>query len=174
MPMFDVTCEPCQYDKIEVWAWSRAKAVCPNCGGPVSTFYGYSKASEAHGDEIDYVAENLGPTPVHIRSKSERRRLMKENGLEEMVRHTGIPGTDKSPHTSRWDAASPEQLAGAIAMLERVGRSGGKSAEQIEADIQHGVDIGQIDVPISTPDGTIRLTVGDMYSGVIDMSIFKK
>jgi hypothetical protein len=46
---------------------------------------------------------NPGPTPIRYDSKSERRRLMKERGLEEGVRHVGVQGSDKSPHTQRWD-----------------------------------------------------------------------
>lgn len=48
------------------------------------------------------VLENLGPQPVKVYSHSERRMLMAKAGLREQVRHVGVPGTDKSPHTSRW------------------------------------------------------------------------
>lgn len=177
MPMFDVVCDGCGHEEIDVFAHSRDRiGHCPGCGGLLRTLYGYDGcASAVLGDEIDYIAENLGPTPIHIRSRAERRRIIKEQGLEEFIRHTGVPGTDKSPHTTKWDAISPEQMAGATAMLERVGGVGGKSDEQLEEELQNAVDEGRVDVPFASPDGrTLSLRMGDVYSGVIDMSIFKK
>lgn len=46
--------------------------------------------------------QNLGSEPVTVYSHSERRAIMKARGLEERVRHVPLPGTDKSPHTTRW------------------------------------------------------------------------
>lgn len=51
--------------------------------------------------------ENLGPKPVKVYSHSERRDLMRAAGVEEFVRHQPVPGSDKSPHTTRW-TGSPE------------------------------------------------------------------
>ncbi len=55
-------------------------------------------------DEIPggMVLENLGPEPVKVYSHSERRAIMKARGLREQVRHMPVPGSDKSPHTTRW------------------------------------------------------------------------
>lgn len=55
-----------------------------------------------HGDEIDYVDHNIARDPIHFTSKSERRRMMKQLGLQEKVEHVGYDGTDKSKHTTRW------------------------------------------------------------------------
>jgi hypothetical protein len=46
--------------------------------------------------------ENLAPTPVTFHSRSEKRRYLKEHGIHEKVRHVGLQGSDKSPHTQRW------------------------------------------------------------------------
>lgn len=54
------------------------------------------------GDEIDEINENVGHEPVHFRSRSEKKRYLKEHGLLEFVRHVGEPGSDKSSKTSRW------------------------------------------------------------------------
>lgn len=56
------------------------------------------------GDECDYWDHNLAKDPIHITSKQQRKRLMKEYGVQEGVRHVGTPGegSDKSPHTTRW------------------------------------------------------------------------
>lgn len=53
-------------------------------------------------DSIDEWNENLGHDPVHFTSRGEKRRYLKEHGVIEFVRHVGTPGSDKSPHTSRW------------------------------------------------------------------------
>lgn len=60
------------------------------------------------GDDIPggMLLENLGPHPVRVYSHTERRRLMQERGLEEYIRHTPVPGTDKSPHTTDWSKGS--------------------------------------------------------------------
>lgn len=79
-----------------------------------------------HGDEIDYVDHNLGKEPIRIRSKSERRRIMAERGLEEFIRHTPVPGTDKSPHTISWDTMDPVTMENARIL---VSRQGGKVEE---------------------------------------------
>jgi hypothetical protein len=54
------------------------------------------------GDTIDEWNENVAPTPVHFTSRTEKRRYLKETGQIEFVRHVGKPGSDKSPHTTRW------------------------------------------------------------------------
>lgn len=46
--------------------------------------------------------ENLAPTPITFHSRSEKREYLRANGIREQVRHVGVPGSDKSPFTSRW------------------------------------------------------------------------
>lgn len=50
-------------------------------------------------DEIPggIVLENYGPQPVRFDSHSERRRYMKEHGLQEREKFSPLPGTDKDP-----------------------------------------------------------------------------
>ncbi len=48
------------------------------------------------------VIENMGPEPRTFYSRSEHKRAMKELGLTPKVRHVGVAGSDKSPHTQRW------------------------------------------------------------------------
>lgn len=49
-----------------------------------------------------FTVENMGPEPMHFRSKSEWRATMKAMGLVNMVRHVGSRGSDKSQHTQRF------------------------------------------------------------------------
>jgi hypothetical protein len=105
---------------------------CDHCGDPAilpSAAIGLSAAM--HGDEIDYVDHNLGREPVHIRSKAERRRLMSERGLTEFIRHTPVPGTDKSPHTTDWSKGSIDAYTLEAARV-LVSRQGGKASDADE------------------------------------------
>lgn len=56
------------------------------------------------GDEIPGGArmfENLSHEPIYIESRSQLRAEMRARGLREHVRHVGVPGSDKSPQTTR-------------------------------------------------------------------------
>lgn len=46
--------------------------------------------------------ENLGHDKVWVESKSQLRDELRARGLRENVRHVGVPGSDRSPQTSRW------------------------------------------------------------------------
>jgi hypothetical protein len=70
--------------------------------------------------------ENLGAETVTFYSPAEKARYLRTHGIEEFVRHQPVPGSDQSPHTSRWVGVSQETLDGAKAMLERVGQSRGR------------------------------------------------
>ena len=57
------------------------------------------------GDELIGGArmfENLDVNPVYIDSRSSLKRELAARGLREFVRHTGVPGSDKSKETTRW------------------------------------------------------------------------
>ena len=162
MPMFDTRCTVCGNEQ-EMFA-HRFSLIepCRACGGTVGRIVAPARHSVI-GDELDYWDENLGPEPVHVRSHAQRRRLMLASGREEFVRHTGVPGTDKSPHTTDWSKGSidAQTLENAKLLLERVGQQG-KTAEAPDVDF------------IKTDDGRrIGLTLGRQYSGTIDPSFFE-
>lgn len=85
--------------------------ICEDCGNeitigswPFCPDHGKPRNFTITQDEIPggMVINNLGPEPVKVYSHSERRAIMKARGLREQVRHVGVAGSDKSPHTSRW------------------------------------------------------------------------
>lgn len=84
-------------------------APCPDCGRPFEIGdwpfcpHGTPRYGVI-GDEIPggFVQENFGHTPETFYSKRAMARRAKELHLEPFVRHVGTPGSDKSPHTSRW------------------------------------------------------------------------
>ena len=53
----------------------------------------------------DITCETMGHEPVTYRTRSERRRLMKEHNVEEFVRHVPTQGYATSPHTINWHTA---------------------------------------------------------------------
>jgi hypothetical protein len=82
---------------------------CEKCGEPIQIgSWPFCKGGHGRGtnnvigDEIDEWNENVGHEPVHFTSRQERRRYLKEHGLQEFVRHVGEQGSDKNPRTSRW------------------------------------------------------------------------
>ena len=101
MPMYDVRCANGHEDEHFAWRDTELRP-CATCGAAVTREY----RSVAHvvRDSIPggMVIENLRATPIRFDSHSERRRYMKEHGFTEHVEHVGVPGTDKSPQTSRW------------------------------------------------------------------------
>ena len=87
------TCSKCGTEyAISEWPW------CPH-GKPSQIVI----PDDIPGGET---VENMGHEPVTYYSKSERRRLMKEHGVEEFVRHQPTKGSDKSPYTVSWDKGS--------------------------------------------------------------------
>lgn len=86
--MDETRCPKCN-EPLEIGSW-------PFCNG------GHGKGqNNVVGDEIDEWNENVGDTPVHFTSRIEKRRYLKEKGLEEFVRH--VPRPDgRRPSTSRW------------------------------------------------------------------------
>lgn len=57
------------------------------------------------GDELlggPRMFENLGHEPVYIQNRSSLKREMAARGVRHRVEHVGVPGTDKSPRTTRW------------------------------------------------------------------------
>ena len=97
----DLQCAVCGDVLEDFWQHKGdAYPPCAACRGPMGRVY--LTFPSLHRDEIDYIDDNLGPTPIRIRSRAERKRLMKEKGLVEAVRHVGLQGSDKNPHTQRF------------------------------------------------------------------------
>lgn len=120
MPRFDQACTTCAWAG-DVIAAPFVNPPCPACGGV--TERSWTASAAVRGDEYPggRVIENLGHLPVVVYSRSELTRIARARGLESFVRHTPLPGTDKSPHTTSWAASSPWMIEQARLLLERVG-----------------------------------------------------
>lgn len=102
MPKYDQHCLAC--GKVyEIACEPFVNPPCIACRGATERIF-LPGTYEIQGDEIPggLVVENLGPEPVRVYSKSELRREVEARGLVPSVRHVGVPGSDKSPHTQRF------------------------------------------------------------------------
>lgn len=101
MKKYDQHCEACGWTA-EIMANPGENPPCPKCGCATERIYlgGYGMI----GDEIPggQVIENLGHEPVTVYSKSQLKREAEMRGLAMKVRHVGVPGSDKSPITTKW------------------------------------------------------------------------
>lgn len=84
---------------------------CDTCGKELSIgdfpFCPHGRGSyNVQGDECDVMVEhglcNSDGTPRRYRSKEEMKKEAKKRGLQSHVEHIGLPGSDKSPVTTKW------------------------------------------------------------------------
>lgn len=100
MPRYDVRCTDGHTHEITA-KWDERTVPCVTCAAPTERVW-ISSFPNIIGDEIDYVDHNIAKEPIRFRSKAERRRVMKSLGIQEKIRHVGVPGSDKSPMTKAW------------------------------------------------------------------------
>jgi hypothetical protein len=82
------------------------------------------------------VIENLGPEPVKVYSETERRKIMKERGLVDAVRHR--PG---SPLTSNWNTPSAQMLKDGADLVSAERRRTPSPADDPEAHVEVEITI---------------------------------
>ena len=122
MPRYTQLCTRCAWFG-DIWAQPYHNPPCPACGGETErTWAKMPERVMITRDEIPggVTLENYGHEPVTFYSHSERRAYMKAHGLQEMVRHVGVPGSDKSPYTTSWATSDPYTLEQARLLLERL------------------------------------------------------
>lgn len=130
MPRHDQHCLACDWQATILVA-AHEHPPCPSCGGPTERLW--LGSASVNGDEWPgggpRTFENMGPTPVTCATKSDYRRELKARGIEPMVRHVPVPGTDKSPHTRSWDVPCAYTLEAAKALVSRAGMKPATPAE---------------------------------------------
>jgi hypothetical protein len=127
-----IACEKCgaSYD-IGDWPF------CPH-GRPAGTVI----SDSIPGGQL---IENLGPEPVRVYSETERRKIMKERGLVDYVRHR--PG---DPLTSNWNTVTQKSLEDARELLSPVRRI------RVRAD-EPGAQVETLTITV-TERGTFQVT----------------
>lgn len=144
MPFYDYKCPTCLEvirDVVRRIADRNDCPVCPVCGDKTERHFSLGGGTNIR-DEYPggIVIENLGPEPVKVYSNSERLKIMRERGLEEFVRHTPVPGTDKSPHTSDWSKGSMDpytlEAAKALVRERKPGENEGDGEQSFDSAIR--------------------------------------
>ena len=95
MPMYDVRCSQGHVGEV-LAAWQDKETPCRTCGAPTERIWIAGRRAVL-GDAMDYIDDNLGPHPIHITSRAQRKTLMAKAGLQERIRHV-----DGDRHASRW------------------------------------------------------------------------
>ena len=104
MPLWDLNCPTCGYQKADVFVrLSEGPSLCPDGHECERVIFPGSSGPTMIPDTIPggRIVENLGHHPVKIESRSHLKRELQARGLQEMVRHVGEQGSDKSKHTVR-------------------------------------------------------------------------
>ena len=107
-PFYDRKCTSCERVTLDVMEPVKAPYVSCVCGGATDRVWlpgaktGVIADSIPGGIMMKHGICNEDGTPKRYDSWSEVRRAAKEKNLVNRVRHIGLPGTDKSPHTTRW------------------------------------------------------------------------
>lgn len=88
--------------------------VCPVCGGVgIRPDPAAPNSPTVIDDQLEGGAQwihNLGHDPVWVETKTQLAQEQKARGLRPMVRHIGVPGSDKSPHTVSWNLPSTQDV----------------------------------------------------------------
>lgn len=171
MPTYSLKCNKCEK------AWERVSSVAErnapcDCGGEVEQQY-VPNNFRTFGDDIPggMWIENLGPHPVKVYSHTERLNLMRKRGLIEIVRHVGVPGSDRSPHTSSFDLPPigdprPMYMLSAAEQRERreeAAKRLGMTVEELES-----VTTGLESVKDVVPDSGVKIEVTNTFAYVGD------
>ena len=105
MPMYDFTCASCEsaVERFVPLACRNDAHVCA-CGGGLRRVLAAGRAPTMVPDSIPggVVIENLTRHPKRYYSRSAIRLAQEIAEVKPFVRHMGSPGSDRSPHTTRW------------------------------------------------------------------------
>lgn len=151
MPFYDYACSVCPLKMLDVlrpYSERDTLILCPDCTVPLARFWSVSSDKRAAEDNIPggVWLENYGPHPVKVYSHTERRKLLKVGAdgkvrrdkttgrpyqLAEMVRHIGVPGSDRSPNTVDWSKGSIDAvtLENARVLVSRPGAKGDNASD---------------------------------------------
>lgn len=108
MPMYDVTCRECKHENEMFAHRPELLEPCRKCQGAVEVTPRARHTGTVIPDEIPggidihHALCHPDGTPRRFYSKSAMRRAAAELGWTNAVEHKTLPGTDKSPHTTRW------------------------------------------------------------------------
>lgn len=100
-PMFDYQCPSCGFTG-ESFVHKADTPVECSCGTPMTRLL---TACNIIQDTVPggFIIENLDKVPRRFESKSQYRDELAARGLRLTDRHVGSQGSDKNPHTTKWE-----------------------------------------------------------------------
>lgn len=144
MPFYDLGCESCGWREIDAFERvNRDQRPCPACGEPTVRMW-TTKPPTAIGDEMDHMQVNGLNQPRRFTSKIEHRRWMKENGYQNVTRHVGEQGSDKSKHTSNWGSRMDPYTAESVRILIERTYKDGRETDDTLAPLKAKVYTGEV------------------------------
>jgi hypothetical protein len=105
MPLYDRVCTAamCYWSKTDcIEKYDARDLACPNCGFPTVREWTRPPAMIPDTFSTPLVDRVMDKTPQVFESRSAHRDAMRARGYVNRDEHVGLPGTDKSPHTTRW------------------------------------------------------------------------
>lgn len=103
MPLFDRRCGACGWTKADnLERYDARDLACPTCGGATVREWTRPPAMIPDTFTEPLVDKVMDKGTLVFASRSEHRRAMRERGLINRDAHVGMPGSDKSPHSTRW------------------------------------------------------------------------
>ena len=107
MPSFDKKCLSCDWETDFALEPSYDCRPCPKCGGKTERLWLKTPQMVPDTFATPLVDDVMLKTTQTFYSRSERRAAMKKHGYQEMIRHAGEVGSDKSKHTISWMSGPP-------------------------------------------------------------------
>lgn len=103
MPMYEYACTGCRHYFETLTPIDRRDAVlCSQCGRTAEREWRHAPAMRPDSIPGGRIIENLTSRPKRFYSRTEIQDEMRVRGVEQRVKHVGLPGSDKNPNTSRW------------------------------------------------------------------------
>lgn len=99
MPIYDFGCA-CGARILDRLSKLEEVVACPECASPMEHLW--TATPTMINDSCDMVVENLASHPLYFDSKTKWRERMAQLGKINRVEHKSVPGSDRSPITTRW------------------------------------------------------------------------
>ena len=108
MPVFERRCLVCWWTTDFSLEKFNEEKLCPQCGHQTERIWTSKMVRIIRDEFVTPLVDDVMDVERQVfHTKSEHRRAMKERGLTVKDRHLGVPGSDKSPHTTSWNSGPP-------------------------------------------------------------------
>lgn len=114
MPIYDLTCKN-NHEQLDVLLKIGERPACLICGEATETFWNGRSAgvvddSIPGGIEIRHGICNEDGSPRRYYSHTDMKKEAAKRGLRNRVEHVTVPGSDKSPYTTKWTSTPSDVM----------------------------------------------------------------